>query len=140
MARPKPVESPPPPKAGEWPPPAWQVQTLIESGEEHLLDERLVRSTAASSTTPIHINNTNNSSGPSAGPRPPAGTDEISLTQAVAEYCDGTTNTNNADTRSETNEEGPRPSAGTNEISLTQSVADYCDDVESQSGHKSMQN
>ena len=39
MTKPKPVDPPPPPKAGEWRPPAWLVQTLVESGEEHLLDE-----------------------------------------------------------------------------------------------------
>ena len=71
----------------EWRPPAWLVQTFIDSGHEDMLHgppaPRPTPSAVPSSGDATHIPPTNAAS-PS---RPRQGNDEISLTQAVDRYC-----------------------------------------------------
>ena len=96
IARPKPVDPPPRPKAGEWRPPAWLVQTLTESGKVHLLDKPPERPTTIPNTSSSMSQSASSTDNPGMVDRPctvrrpRSGIDEISLTQAVDEYCNST--------------------------------------------------
>ena len=86
MTKPKTViQGPPRASAQEWNPPAWLVQTLMESGDAHLVDEPPEIPQASTSSSSTDFSGMVDSR-PNTMTRPRSGTDEMSPTQAVDEY------------------------------------------------------